>query len=124
MHVGVASGLQELRHAADGSDAKEDDREPNSDLEAASLVDAALLRLDEQLDNNAKEVSAVQHSLDRFLVASPAEAQEASFLKHKWKETLENWQNVQRDAVRMREELAEDKCVAGLPLFRSCATAC
>ncbi|KAH9967234.1 hypothetical protein BC827DRAFT_1172432 [Russula dissimulans] len=107
--------IQELRHKSQSS----------GDLATAtSVIDQALMALDERLENVAAGVKAVNDLLQPLLQSAPTptpdtsneEPTESVLLLRKHATFLAEWESVQEESEVLREELKEDKW---LTVFRT-----
>lgn len=88
-----------MRHLSSASNA-----DASSEGGQTTEVDAALLKLEDQLETTGKEVEALQARITAYVKTTPA-----GLLRHKWDETISTWRQLQKEAEDMREELVEDK---------------
>ena len=63
------------------------------------------MRLDGQLEATASEFNQLRERIQPLLASAP----ETDFLRAKWAESLQQWQEAQDGAEEMRRELVEDK---------------
>ncbi|ORY64737.1 hypothetical protein BCR35DRAFT_334648 [Leucosporidium creatinivorum] len=121
LHLSASASTSDAsRSPSMNSDATDDSSRPSSrDASAPSQVDAALMRLEAKLEIVAKEYAEVESQAARFFGSSPPSSPEvdedtksqASFLRRKWKTTVHEWTEVQKDAEILGEELKEDKWI-------------
>jgi Yeast cortical protein KAR9 len=105
-----------------------DSSSPNSSqnvaLESTSVIDQALINLDERLEAVSRSVEAVEEGLTPLLrsVKTPTQNQSENvggadkLILRKHGALLRDWETVQTEAEVLREELKEDKW---LTVFRS-----
>ena len=93
-------------------------------MAATSVIDQALMALDERLESVARGVKGVNDSLDPLLQsastptpdASNEEPTESDLLLRKHASFMSEWESVQEESEVLREELKEDKW---LTVFRT-----
>ncbi|KAF8515068.1 hypothetical protein JB92DRAFT_2916096 [Gautieria morchelliformis] len=122
--------IQELRHQpsvkpkAITKNASSPNSSQNVALESTSVIDQALINLDERLEAAARSVEAVEEGLTPLLrsVKTPTQNQSENVggadrhILRKHGALLRDWEAVQTEAEVLREELKEDKW---LTVFRS-----
>ncbi|KAF8582744.1 hypothetical protein K439DRAFT_1635016 [Ramaria rubella] len=121
--------IQELRHQTTGSPkpkapAPPDSSPQNAALESTSVIDQALINLDERLEAVARSVDTVEEGLSPWLrsVKTPTQNQSENsngpdmLILRKHAALMQDWETVQTEAEVLREELKEDKW---LTVFRS-----
>ncbi|KAI0255916.1 hypothetical protein BJV78DRAFT_1279129 [Lactifluus subvellereus] len=111
----IQTQIQELRHKSQSS---------GDPVAATSVIDQALMALDERLESVARGVKAVNDSLEPLLQsastptpdASNEEPTERDLLLLKHATFIAEWESVQEESEVLREELKEDKW---LTVFRT-----
>jgi len=116
--------IQELRHKSSPSSAPNDKPLGASSSESSSIIDQALINLDERLESVSRSIEAVEETLLPFLRSAKTPTQNQTenvgesdkIILHKHAALLSDWETVQNEAEVLREELKEDKW---LTVFRS-----
>lgn len=122
--IPVPIEIQELRHKSSPSSAPNDKPLGASSSESSSIIDQALINLDERLESVSRSIEAVEETLLPFLRSAKTPTQNQTenvgesdkIILHKHAALLSDWEIVQNEAEVLREELKEDKW---LTVFRS-----
>ncbi|EGU10852.1 hypothetical protein RTG_03321 [Rhodotorula toruloides ATCC 204091] len=106
--------IQELRHATSMSaSTSKNGASGAGGTESVSEVDAALMRLEAKLEAVRGQYTTLASQVEPLLnpghSAPTDERGELDLLRHKWVDTVGDWEAAQKDADVLGEELKEDK---------------
>lgn len=106
----VYEEIQELRHQDTGSNAVNGS---SSSTSLSTIIDQALIGLDERLESVAQNIALITSALEPFSKQSDLTLHQSDtlplILLRKHDALVSEWDNVQREAAILRDELKEDK---------------
>jgi hypothetical protein len=116
--------IQELQHQTSIVSKPREVSSQATNLESSSIIDQALINLDERLEAVSRSVDAIEESLVPLLRSVKTPTQNHSenvgdadkVILRKHAALLQDWEAIQTEAEVLREELKEDKW---LTVFRS-----
>lgn len=119
--------IQELRHQsvpAQNGNSLPSDTSGQSTAESSSIIDQALINLDERLETICRSIQAIEETLAPILRSVKTPTQNSSenvdeshkVILRKHAAIMQEWESTQNEAEVLREELKEDKW---LTVFRS-----
>ena len=112
--IHILSEIQELRHQSHATQ--------DNSSSSTSVIDQALMNLDERLEAVNRGMKSLNDSLEPLLSKTPRpleedeDMNEAAVLLRKHAALISEWESVQDDTEVLREELKEDKW---LTVFRT-----